>query len=72
MLAKQISGLPIDEAIIQMQFSDKMAGKWIRNELVMARNSAVDDQGAKRDKLIVGRCHFPIVSPRGSRAKDMG
>jgi large subunit ribosomal protein L22 len=60
MLSKQIAGLPIDEAIIQMQFSHKMAGKWIQTELIKARDTAVRAQGARRDKLVVCECPVQV------------
>lgn len=53
MLSRQIAGLPIDEAIVQMQFSEKRASKWIKSTLCLARDHAVD-KGLSRDKLIVG------------------
>jgi large subunit ribosomal protein L22 len=58
MLSKQIAGLPIDEAIVQMRYSQKKAATWIRHELVQARDAAVFGEDAKRDRLIVGESHF--------------
>lgn len=53
MLSRQIAGLPIDEAIVQMQFSEKRASKWIKSTLCLARDHAMD-KGMDREKLIVG------------------
>lgn len=53
MLSRQISGLPIDEAIVQMQFSEKRASSWIKSTLCLARDHAID-KGLDRAKLIVG------------------
>lgn len=52
-LSRQISGLPIDEAIVQMQFSEKRASSWIKSTLCLARDHALD-KGLERGRLIVG------------------
>jgi len=39
-LGRQISGKPVDSAILQMTFSEKRAGKRIRNMLVIAKSHA--------------------------------
>ncbi|WVN90163.1 uncharacterized protein L203_105399 [Cryptococcus depauperatus CBS 7841] len=52
LLSKQVAGLPIDEAIVQMQFSEKRASKWVKSTLALARDHAVD-KNLKRDKLVV-------------------
>ncbi|OWT39156.1 hypothetical protein LQV05_005411 [Cryptococcus neoformans] len=52
LLSHQISGLPVDEAIVQMQFSEKRASKWVKSTLALARDHAVD-KSLKRDKLVV-------------------
>ncbi|KAI9637284.1 putative 50S ribosomal protein L22 [Dioszegia hungarica] len=51
-LSRQISGLPIDEAIVQMQFSEKRASSWIKSTLCLARDHALD-KGLERGRLIV-------------------
>ncbi|WRT68246.1 uncharacterized protein IL334_005222 [Kwoniella shivajii] len=51
-LSRQISDLPIDEAIVQMQFSDKRASKWIKSTLALARDHAID-KNLDRSKLVV-------------------
>lgn len=54
MLARQISGKPIDHAILQMEFSQKRASKRIKSALVLARQHAIEYKGLDRAKLIVG------------------
>ncbi|WVW85810.1 hypothetical protein I302_107848 [Kwoniella bestiolae CBS 10118] len=51
-LSRQISDLPIDEAIVQMQFSEKRASSWIKSTLALSRDHAVD-KGLDRSKLVV-------------------
>ncbi|KAF8592191.1 mitochondrial 50S ribosomal protein L22 [Ramaria rubella] len=53
MLSRQISGKPIDHAILQMEFSQKRAAKRIKSTLVLARQHAVEYKGLDRAKLIV-------------------
>jgi large subunit ribosomal protein L22 len=54
MLARQISGKPIDHAILQMEFSQKRAAKRVKSALVLARQHAVEYKGLDRVKLVVG------------------
>lgn len=54
LLTHQISGLPIDEAILQMQFSVKGAASWIRPNLLIARDHAVLYKNMKKERLMVG------------------
>ncbi|WVR07385.1 hypothetical protein IAU60_004426 [Kwoniella sp. DSM 27419] len=51
-LSRQIANLPVDEAIVQMQFSEKRASSWIKSTLALARDHAVD-KNLQRDKLVV-------------------
>jgi large subunit ribosomal protein L22 len=51
-LGRQISGKPIDSAILQMTFSEKRAGKRIRNMLVVAKSHAAL-KGIDRKKMII-------------------
>ncbi|KAI0322441.1 mitochondrial 50S ribosomal protein L22 [Amylostereum chailletii] len=51
-LGRQISGKPIDSAILQMTFSEKRASKRIRSMLVVAKSHAVM-KGLDEKKLIV-------------------
>ena len=53
LLATQISGLPVDEAILQMQFSNKAAATWLKSSLALARDHAVWYKNATREKLVV-------------------
>ena len=57
MLGRQISGKPIDMAILQMQFSEKRASTRIKSMLVGAKNHATKLKGLDEKKLIVGSCH---------------
>lgn len=52
MLGRQISGKPIDYAILQMQFSEKRASKRIKSMLVVAKDHAVQ-KGLDAKKLVV-------------------
>jgi large subunit ribosomal protein L22 len=52
-LGRQISGKPIDSAILQMTFSEKRASKRIRNMLVIAKSHATL-KGIDRKKMIIG------------------
>ncbi len=45
----------MDEAILQMQFSEKDASRWIKSTLALARDHAVDYKGLKRSRLVVGQ-----------------
>ncbi|CEG66174.1 hypothetical protein RMATCC62417_02802 [Rhizopus microsporus] len=45
MLARQIRNLPIDEAIKQMEFSDKRAAKKILHNLAFAKKNATNQKG---------------------------
>ncbi|KAL9551364.1 hypothetical protein MBANPS3_004296 [Mucor bainieri] len=45
MLARQIRNLPVDEAIRQMEFSDKRSAKKILHNLAFARKNAADQKG---------------------------
>jgi len=44
-LARQIAGKPIEEAIVQMQYSKKKAAVEIHNHLIEARDRAVVERG---------------------------
>ncbi|KAI0304024.1 hypothetical protein BC826DRAFT_981008 [Russula brevipes] len=52
-LGRQISGKPIDSAILQMTFSEKRASKRIRNMLVVAKSHAAL-KGIDPKKMVVG------------------
>lgn len=53
LLTHQLKGLPIDEAILQMQFSVKGAASWIRPNLLIARDHAVLYKNMKKERLMV-------------------
>lgn len=56
MLGRQISGKPIDSAILQMMFSEKRASKRIKSMLVVAKDHAVQ-KGLEEKKLVI--CESP-------------
>lgn len=62
MVGRQIAGQPVNEAILQMEFSEKRVSERIKSTLVLARNHAVD-KGMDEKKLVV--CEYP-ESYRGS------
>jgi large subunit ribosomal protein L22 len=66
-LSRQISGLPVDEAIVQMEFSEKRASSWIKSTLCLARDHAMD-KGLARSKLIIGA--FLLVYNTGVGADE--
>lgn len=53
MLSRQIAGKPIDQAILQMEFSDKRASGRIKSTLCVARDHALL-KGIPRDRMVVG------------------
>ncbi len=55
MIGRQISGKPIDHAILQMQFSEKRASTRIMNMLATARDHAVRYKGLDGQRLVVGK-----------------
>lgn len=62
MLGRQISGKPIDYAILQMQFSEKRASTRIRSMLATAKEHAVRYKALEESKLVVGVYHtFPLA-----------
>jgi large subunit ribosomal protein L22 len=54
LLGRQISGKPIDHAILQMQFSEKRASARVMNMLATARDHAVRYKKLNESKLVVG------------------
>ncbi|GJJ07075.1 hypothetical protein Clacol_001274 [Clathrus columnatus] len=72
LLGQQISGKPIDYAILQMEFSHKRAAKRVKNMLVVARNHAMENKDLDRSKLIVaeawvnkGKKRIKRIEPKG-------
>ncbi|KAJ2801901.1 39S ribosomal protein L22, mitochondrial [Coemansia guatemalensis] len=53
MLARQITGQPLNEAIRQMEFSSKRAAKRIRSSLVNARRNAIVHRKMNPENMIV-------------------
>ncbi|OCH92877.1 ribosomal protein L22 [Obba rivulosa] len=52
-LGRQISGKPIDMAILQMMFSEKRASKRVKSMLAIARSHAINYKGLEEQKLVV-------------------
>jgi large subunit ribosomal protein L22 len=52
-LGRQISGKPIDSAILQMTFSEKRVSKRIRNMLVIAKSHGTL-KGIDPRKMVIG------------------
>lgn len=79
MLARQIGGMPIDAAMLQLQFSKKKPSRQLKEMLARARDEA-EAQGLERGKLIVCKlschntldtstdCHTVSTSLGGERA----
>jgi large subunit ribosomal protein L22 len=59
-LGRQISGKPIDYAILQMQFSEKRASTRIKGMLATAKRHATNYKGLDSSKLIIGTCHSVV------------
>lgn len=51
-LGRQITGKPIDSAILQMMFSEKRASKRLKSMLVVAKDHAVN-KGLEEKMLVV-------------------
>jgi len=64
-LARQIAGKPIEEAIVQMQYSKKKAAIGIHNHLIEARNRAVVERG-----MGLGHATGTMGEKRSFRLKD--
>ncbi|KAF6762620.1 mitochondrial 50S ribosomal protein L22 [Ephemerocybe angulata] len=72
MLGRQISGKPIDYAILQMQFSEKRASSRIMNMLATARDHATRYKKLDPSKLVVSQAWVSkgprppkMIEPRG-------
>ncbi|EPT03680.1 hypothetical protein FOMPIDRAFT_1022266 [Fomitopsis schrenkii] len=72
MLGRQISGKPIDMAILQMQFSEKRASKRLKSMLVMAKQHATRLKGLDAKRLVVsqawvtkGEKQLKRIEPKG-------
>lgn len=52
-ISRQVAGLPVDEALLQLKFGAKRAGQtWIKSTLALASDHA-EDKGLLREKLVV-------------------
>ncbi|CAK9779595.1 ribosomal protein L22 [Cutaneotrichosporon oleaginosum] len=52
-IGRLVAGMPADEAILQLQFSEKRAARtWVKSTLAFARDHAVA-RGLRRDRLVV-------------------
>lgn len=52
-ISRLAQGLPIDEAVVQLAFSDKRSARsWVKSTLALARDHA-EAKGLKREKLVV-------------------
>lgn len=58
MIGRQISGKPIDHAIVQMQFSEKRATSRIKSMLATAKLHATAYKNMDPSKLIVCKPHL--------------
>lgn len=64
MLGRQISGKPIDYAILQMQFSEKRASSRILNMLATAKDHASRYKRLDQPRLVVGELLFCLSRDR--------
>ncbi|BEI86031.1 hypothetical protein CcaverHIS002_0603180 [Cutaneotrichosporon cavernicola] len=52
-IGRLVAGMPADEAVLQLQFSEKRAARtWVKSTLAFARDHAVA-RGLSRDRLVV-------------------
>lgn len=64
MLARQIRGLPVQEAITQMEFSNKRVSSKILHNLAFARTNAEKQKGIVPKNLVVGTSN--TLTPLGA------
>ena len=62
LLGRQISGKPVDSAILQMLFSEKRASKRVKSMLVVAKDHATL-KGLEEKKLVVGMYFTSYEAP---------
>jgi large subunit ribosomal protein L22 len=65
MIGRQISGKPIDHAIVQMQFSEKRATSRIKSMLATAKLHATAYKNMDPSKLIVCKSRYIYISKSG-------
>lgn len=71
-LGRQLSGKPVDYAILQMTFSEKRASKRIETMLKTAKKHAVQYKGLDPSKLVVGAFSLPRSNDgHGMLMRDM-
>jgi large subunit ribosomal protein L22 len=68
-VGRQIAGQPVNEAILQMEFSEKRVSERIKSTLVLARNHAVD-KGMDEKKLVV--CEYRDRAERQGAVGGVG
>lgn len=52
-IGRLVASMPVDEAILQLQFSEKRAARtWVKSTLAFARDHAVA-RGLRRERLVV-------------------
>lgn len=52
-ISRLVSGMPVDEAVVQVAFSDKRAARtWVKSTLALARDHA-EAKGLAREKMVV-------------------
>ncbi|TFK75917.1 mitochondrial 50S ribosomal protein L22 [Pluteus cervinus] len=72
LLGRQISGKPIDYAILQMQFSEKRASSRIMNMLATARDHAVRYKKLNETKLVVSEAWVTKGPKRSKKLEPRG
>ncbi|TFK43539.1 ribosomal protein L22/L17 [Crucibulum laeve] len=72
MLGRQISGKPIDYAILQMQFSEKRASSRIMNMLATAKDHARRYKHLREGKLIVSEAWVTKGKKGGKKLEPRG
>ncbi|TKX20728.1 putative 54S ribosomal protein L22 [Elsinoe australis] len=71
MLARQIQGKTVEEAIVQMRFSKKKVAQEVRKHLEFARDKAVVSRGMGLKGVIEGEQEEPVVeTPVDIQTKD--
>jgi large subunit ribosomal protein L22 len=72
LLGRQISGKPIDYAILQMQFSEKRASARVMNMLATARDHAARYKKLNESKLVVAEAWVTKGPKRSKRLEPKG
>lgn len=70
-ISRQVAGLPVDEAIVQLVHGSKRAGRtWVKSTLALARDHA-EAKGLRRDRLVVAET-FVSKGPKVARVDIKG